>query len=92
VSLSWESLRNLTILDDLIAWPKNKSISNNKRFNAQEMVILRYSECHVLEVADLARETAHSKQKKSAPGATTDTTSASRAGMKTRMMWQDACF
>jgi hypothetical protein len=35
VSLSWENLGNLTILDsdDLVAWTKNK----RKRFDAQEV-------------------------------------------------------
>ena len=33
VSLPWERLGNLAVLDGLVAWPKNKGISTSKRFN-----------------------------------------------------------
>ena len=60
VSLPWDSLGSLTVLDDFVAWPKNKGISTSKRFNAQEFS-LGNSGRYGLEVADLGKETAHSK-------------------------------
>jgi hypothetical protein len=60
VSLPWDCLGCLAVLDDFVAWSKNKGISTSKRFNAQEFS-LGNSGWYSLEVADLGKETAHSK-------------------------------